>query len=125
MEDQAYISPLQAIAFEHSGQSIALNKGELIRIERSYKYTVQEALALFAAASLRVVDSWVDGEQTNSYHMYLLEKPLFSFPSTVALTEKGINPFGLATLEDWDALWKSWDCVVSYSHCSNDQAIVG
>lgn len=101
--------------FDYDERTVSLKEGELIRIERSYKYTVHEALQLFDAAGLRVVQKWNDPDQDNAYYLYLVEKPSFSFRSTVALIEKGENPFGVPTLADWDKLWKAWDCVVSQS----------
>lgn len=93
---------------------IEFNKNELVAIERSYKYTDLEALRLFSSAGLRLVQKWSDDQVTGTYHLYLLEKSPFHFPSTLESIEKGENPFGLPSLEEWDRLWAAWDCVVSF-----------
>lgn len=95
------------------GGKVSFEKDELIAIERSYKYTDLEALKLFSSAGLRLVQKWTDDKVTGTYHLYLLEKAPFHFPSTLETIEKGQNPFGLPTLEEWDRLWSAWDSVVS------------
>lgn len=94
-------------------EKVTFEKDELVAIERSYKYTDLEALKLFSSAGLRLVQKWTDDKVTGTYHLYLLEKAPFHFPSTLETIEKGQNPFGLPTLEEWDRLWSAWDSVVS------------
>lgn len=96
-----------------SNDTINFKKDELIAIERSYKYTDLEALKLFSSAGLRLVQKWSDEKITGTYHLYLLEKAPFHFPSTLETIEQGKNPFGLPSLEEWDRLWAAWDSVVS------------
>jgi uncharacterized SAM-dependent methyltransferase len=96
-----------------AADEVHFEKGELIAIERSYKYTQLEALQLFQSAGLRQVQKWSDDKVTGTYSLYLLEKPLFYFPSTLQALEKGENAFGLPSLDEWDRLWAAWDAVVS------------
>lgn len=111
---EAYLRAKEDFAVKvRGGEEIKFARGELVRIERSYKYTPHEAAALLASAGLRVVQKWTDDERTGGYSLYLVEKPLFWFPSTLEAKAKGVNPFGLPSLQEWDALWKAWDCVVS------------
>ena len=111
---EAYLKAKEAFSITANGQEIHFDQGELVRIERSYKYTPREAASLLASAGLRVVQKWTDDEETGlGYAMYLAEKPAFHFPSTIDAMEKGQNPFGLPALEEWDRLWAAWDCVVS------------
>lgn len=110
---QAYLKSKRDITLSLAeGEPIHFSANELIAIERSYKYTTQEALELFASAGLRLVSKWTDDDLTKNYNLFLVQKVDLNFESTVALKQRGENPFGLPTLEDWDKLWKAWDCVV-------------
>lgn len=110
---EAYIKAKEAFSVIKGGTHIDFEKGELIRIERSYKYTPREAASMLAAAGLRVVQKWTDDEKSGEgYAMYLAEKPAFHFPSSVDALDGGENPFGLPSLKEWDRLWAAWDCVV-------------
>lgn len=110
---QAYLRVKVDIALKVPGGEIQLIRDELVSIERSYKYTLDEAEALFAAVGLRIVARWNDTDRTGDYNLFMVEKPPFGFPSTLETVEKGGNPFGLPTIAEWDSLWKAWDCVVS------------
>ncbi|CAE7130198.1 unnamed protein product [Rhizoctonia solani] len=61
-----------------SGDTVELNEGELVNFEYSYKYSEADALALFAAANLRVIRRWKD--KKGNYSLWLLERCAFSFP---------------------------------------------
>ncbi|CAE6423296.1 unnamed protein product [Rhizoctonia solani] len=61
--------------------TIELDEGELVNFEYSYKYSESDALALFAAANLRVVRRWQD--KKSLYSLWLLERAAFSFPVPV------------------------------------------
>ncbi|KAL8286340.1 hypothetical protein RQP46_004828 [Phenoliferia psychrophenolica] len=91
-------------------RKITLKKNEMVRIEVSYKYTHVEALALFNAAGLRLVQQWQDSRRLHS--IYLIEKPAFHFPLHASLTvAPAVNPYGLPTLQDWETMWKCWDTI--------------
>lgn len=117
---EAYLKATKDVDVKHEAESVSVKQGELIAIERSYKYTVDEANALFAASGLRIVRKWADTEQTGVYNLFLLEKPQFAFPSTLDAIKKGENPFGVPTLQNWDLLWSAWDCVVRQINRRND-----
>lgn len=75
------------------GSTVELEEGELIHIERSYKYSEREALDAFDHAGLRVVQRWTSpasGAQATEdgpkYDLWLVEKPPFHFKSTRLLT---------------------------------------
>lgn len=110
---EAYLRAKEAFSIAVDGQTITFDENELVRIERSYKYTPREAATMLAAAGLRVVQKWTDDERSGEgYAMYLAEKPAFHFPSTRDALQKGENPFGVPALAEWDRLWAAWDCVV-------------
>ncbi|CAO1621707.1 unnamed protein product [Sympodiomycopsis kandeliae] len=73
------------------GSQIDLEEGELIHIERSYKYSERETLDALDHAGLRVVQKWTTttgGGDVDApkYDLWLVEKPPFYFPSTRLLT---------------------------------------
>lgn len=77
------------------GSTVDLEEGELIHIERSYKYSERETLDAFDHAGLRVVQRWTspppaDAAENASddpkYDLWLVEKPPFHFKSTRLLT---------------------------------------
>lgn len=63
---------------------IQMSTGELIHVESSYKYSEREALDLFDAAGLRVVQRWEDS--SSRYDVWLVERPNFHFSSSRLLT---------------------------------------
>lgn len=82
----------------------------MVRIEVSYKYTQVEALALFDAAGLRLVQQWTDSRRLHS--IYLVEKPALHFPLHASLAvAPAVNPYGLPSLQDWETMWTFWDTV--------------
>ncbi|CAO1621803.1 unnamed protein product [Parajaminaea phylloscopi] len=134
------------------GTSVSLEAGELIHIERSYKYSEREVLDALDHAGLRLVQKWTSELAGPKYDLWLVEKPVFHFRSTRLLTgwrdqlarglsvaeahndngsheydadggssaeELGSQPkghnlwgsWGMPSLEQWDASWKSWDTI--------------
>ncbi|KDQ20887.1 hypothetical protein BOTBODRAFT_100423 [Botryobasidium botryosum FD-172 SS1] len=121
-------------------RSISFEKDELIHIEFSYKYSTEDAHALFAASDLRLLHTWSAPRPTPlspHYSMYLLARPPFQFPlgiysgarsylsdsNSEQLMQKGDAPVGEAlsmdpafvggvpTMNDWAQMWKLWDTV--------------
>ncbi|CEL52053.1 Meiotically up-regulated gene 158 protein OS=Schizosaccharomyces pombe (strain 972 / ATCC 24843) GN=mug158 PE=1 SV=4 [Rhizoctonia solani AG-1 IB] len=103
---------------------IELDEGELVNFEYSYKYSEIDALALFAAANLRVVRRWQD--KKGLYNLWLLERATFSFPvpapsqplATAINTHHNEIPNkssvlfpAVPTLNEWTELWKAWDAI--------------
>ncbi|EIW71173.1 hypothetical protein TREMEDRAFT_42626 [Tremella mesenterica DSM 1558] len=93
-----------------SDSDVILDKGELLNIEWSYKYSHLEALQLFSQSNLRVINSWKAPE--SEYRLWLLERPNVHFnldmiskpdPNAVAVGK------GVPSWEDWNSLWKLWD----------------
>lgn len=114
----------QSIHLPTYGQDITIEEGELLNIEWSYKYSIKEAMDLFTAADLRVVNSWKAPD--SEYRLWLLERPSVRFiapPSNDIASDKlsALNMFnsanggqllkvkGLPKWEEWIALWKFWD----------------
>jgi len=97
------------MTIETTDECIHIAEGELLLIERSYKYNNAEIERLFDEAGLRLVNRWHHKE--HDYTLNLVEKPAFYFPSTQLISNQGSNPFGLPSLEDWNKLWKAFDCV--------------
>ncbi|WVW78327.1 hypothetical protein I302_100281 [Kwoniella bestiolae CBS 10118] len=111
----------QSIHLPKSNQDVELDKGELLNIEWSYKYSLSEALSLFAQANLRVVNTWK--APNSEYRLWVLERPEFLFSSdlyntTMALDvldtkKEGSGPVerarGVPKWDDWLELWRFWD----------------
>ncbi|KAJ1310024.1 hypothetical protein OPQ81_006778 [Rhizoctonia solani] len=103
------------------GHVVELDEGELVNFEYSYKYSEVDALALFAAANLRVVRRWQD--KKGLYSLWLLERSAFSFqvpspsqPLANADRNQSSNlssPLfpSIPTRNEWDEAWKVWDAI--------------
>jgi uncharacterized SAM-dependent methyltransferase len=91
------------------GDAFTIPEGELLLIERSFKYSALDIIKLLDRSGLRLVKDWKHTK--HDYGLYLVEKPSFSFPSTQVALEKGLNPFGLPSLDEWKRLWAAFDCV--------------
>ncbi|GAA6059119.1 hypothetical protein JCM10212_003866 [Sporobolomyces blumeae] len=116
--------PITAVAGSaHPEASVTIEKGELLQIEVSYKYTPSEALALFHLSGLRLIQQWTDSSHRHS--LYLVEKPGMFFPSQAAehvlLGDEAVeqqekeakkdktNPYGLPSMNDWEEMFRAWD----------------
>jgi hypothetical protein len=77
------------------------------------QYSDSEALAMFAAADLRVVNRWQD--EKRMYSLWLLERPQFAFPlirtqpSPPTLAAAPDRFPSVPTLAEWSTLWTLWD----------------
>lgn len=126
----------QTIRVRGSCESIAIEKGELIHMEASYKFGERETLNLFDYAGLRVIQRWSD--KTDRYDIWLVEKPCFHFSNSAAdptlaetTSERQASAkidngwggsdldeaaqraplLGLPNLDDWRTVWDAWNCV--------------
>ncbi|KAF8744381.1 Histidine-specific methyltransferase, SAM-dependent, partial [Rhizoctonia solani] len=111
--------------------AIELDEGELVNFEYSYKYSETDALALFAAANLRVVRRWQDKKRL--YSLWLLERASFTFSVPVSsqplaavvnsddsgIVNKSSSLFpSIPTRNEWTNSWKvvrrltgAWDAI--------------
>lgn len=117
------------------GSAYQVDEGELIHVERSYKYSERETLDAFDHAGLRVVQRWTSGHAgLPQYDLWLVEKPPFYFQSTRLLTgwrdqlsrglsiaqahnsngshefdaDGGSSPFSIGGQPKDHSLWGSW-----------------
>ncbi|KZV82906.1 DUF323 domain-containing protein [Exidia glandulosa HHB12029] len=89
--------------------TVSFVKDELVHIENAYKYSDEDAHALFDAAGLRVVHRWQCTRKL--YSLYMLERPAFFFP--LVKTPSTTASFGMPTVSDWREMWKAWDVVTT------------
>ncbi|KAG9098927.1 hypothetical protein FS749_002594, partial [Ceratobasidium sp. UAMH 11750] len=108
-----------------NGEIVELEEGELVSFEHSYKYSDEDAAALFAAADLRVMRRWQD--RKGLYSLWLLERAPFTFPmpsltqsSTTSSIPTSVNPTpsptktpfsAIPTRGEWTEVWNAWDAI--------------
>jgi formylglycine-generating enzyme required for sulfatase activity len=93
----------QALRDVHIADDLQIDKDTLIRIERSYKYSIREALDLFDRSELGVVAQWKDSRDL--YSLFLLSVP----PAYLPLNTDRLEP--VPSLAEWEELWKLWDTI--------------
>ncbi|KAG0269148.1 hypothetical protein BGZ95_002179 [Linnemannia exigua] len=81
---------------------IALAKDELINVEYSYKWSLQESTQLFEDTQMTKVGQWTSS--SNRYDLHLVQKTPFYFKTPTANKP-------LPSQDEWIELWKSWDLV--------------
>ncbi|KAF8928412.1 hypothetical protein BGZ47_001651 [Haplosporangium gracile] len=81
---------------------IALAQDELINVEYSYKWSLQESTQLFEDTEMTKVGQWTSA--SNRYDLHLVQKTPFYFKIPAA-----DKP--LPSQDEWTELWKSWDLV--------------
>jgi len=105
---------------------IEIQAGELIMIEKSYKYSADEAYQLFDQAGLRVIQKWSDSPDPVSptHTLYLVERAAFHFVRTAPWPLTGDHPVSspaalpVARKEgrsSWQLLLQAWDTVSKFS----------
>ncbi|KAF9026164.1 hypothetical protein BDZ89DRAFT_1161431 [Hymenopellis radicata] len=111
-EDHEVFVPSEKKAFR-------FGEDELIKIEQSVKD--RDAHTVFINSGLRPIQRWTDS--TSRYSLWLLERPMFSFPllsSPTTCDSKGYlvpnqtystSPFGVPSPNEWESLWALWDFV--------------
>ncbi|KAH0598911.1 hypothetical protein MHUMG1_03023 [Metarhizium humberi] len=110
---QAFLSPLQEVNVLGS----IIKPNERIQIEQSLKYSKIGAENLWKHAGLREIGIWTRGDEYGN-------EPPFSSPAhtpSLHMLQKAQIPFSkapslyaaqtLPTLNDWQALWSTWDIV--------------
>lgn len=79
-----------------------------VDLECIHQYSDEDAYRLFSEANLRPVHRWTDS--ASQYSLWLLERPLFTFPLLTTPT-KTSTPFGLPTVPEWHDMWAAWDFI--------------
>lgn len=72
---------------------------------------------MFTDSNLRPIQRWMD--EKSRYSLWLLERPLFSFPllrsPSLALDknlgEYSLLPFGVPSRAEWNDMWACWDFI--------------
>ncbi|CED82772.1 Histidine-specific methyltransferase, SAM-dependent [Phaffia rhodozyma] len=107
---------------EGDRMSVQFDAGELVNIEWSYKYSLTEALSVFASAGLRPITRFPDSQ--GRYNLWVLERPVVTFSPTNRILLKsesggqtslgqpdGKGLPGIPTVDDWEDLWRFWDLI--------------
>ncbi|KAF9119191.1 hypothetical protein BGW39_000490 [Mortierella sp. 14UC] len=81
---------------------ISLAKDELINVEYSYKWSLQESTQLFEDTEMTKVGQWTSS--SNRYDLHLVQKTPFYFKTPAANKP-------MPSQDEWTELWKSWDLV--------------
>ncbi|ORY81537.1 C-type lectin protein [Protomyces lactucae-debilis] len=102
-EEGYHEAAFQALNDVHIADDLKIEKDTLIRIERSYKYSNLEALALFDRSELNVAAQWKDSRDL--YSLYLLTTP----PAYLSRQADTLKP--VPSLAEWEQLWKLWDTI--------------
>ncbi|KFG78175.1 DUF323 domain protein [Metarhizium anisopliae] len=97
---QAFLSPLQEVNILGS----IIKPNERIQIEQSLKYSKIGAENLWKHAGLREIGIWTRGDE---YGLHMLQKAQIPFSKAPSLYAAQTLP----TLNDWQALWSTWDIV--------------
>ncbi|KAI9728051.1 MAG: hypothetical protein M1834_007865 [Cirrosporium novae-zelandiae] len=98
---EVFCVPLEDVQFK----SIYLKKGEMIRIEESYKYSAIQSEELWKKAGLAETASF--GNSSDDYHIHMLTLPAVSW--SLRPEEYAATP--VPTLEEFETLWKAWNTV--------------
>ncbi|KAH6566390.1 hypothetical protein BASA50_010628 [Batrachochytrium salamandrivorans] len=91
--------------------TVDLEENELINVEYSYKYSLEEVARTVNAAHLRQVGKWTDSK--NQYDMHVFQKPLVFIPRIDLLAESAVASMARPTLAQFENLWSFWDAIVS------------
>ncbi|KAG0240697.1 hypothetical protein BGW41_006694 [Actinomortierella wolfii] len=81
---------------------IDLTEGELINVEYSYKWSLEESTQLFDKSRFTRIGQYTSDSQR--YDLHMLRKDGFYFPVTLPDSP-------LPSAEEWNQLWKAWDTV--------------
>ncbi|KAF9109697.1 hypothetical protein BGX27_007303 [Mortierella sp. AM989] len=80
---------------------IKLEKDELINVEYSYKWSLEESTQLFETTEMTKLGQYTSA--SNRYDLHLVRKTPFYFKTTDSMP--------LPSQEEWAELWKSWDLI--------------
>lgn len=84
---------------------VKIEKGEKVRVERSYKFSYAQAVTMFEGAGLVIGTSW--GQPGGEYTLHLLHNPT----ARTGLEPKEYAKAACPSLNEWEELWKLWDLV--------------
>lgn len=98
---QAFVSPCKDVVVD----GVAIPQGQRIRIEESYKYSREEAKAIWEGAQL--VENTVWASSRGDYGLHLVSKPFVFFP----LQPEQYASRPVPSLVEWQGLWKAWDAI--------------
>ncbi|KAK6519417.1 hypothetical protein TWF281_003251 [Arthrobotrys megalospora] len=84
---------------------VKIEKGEKVRVERSYKFSHEQSVAMFEGAGLVIGTSW--GQLGGEYTLHLLHNPT----ARTGLQPKEYAKAACPDLSEWEELWKLWDSV--------------
>ncbi|TPX36358.1 hypothetical protein SmJEL517_g01524 [Synchytrium microbalum] len=105
-QHEAYYRSLttQTLKSEEPYINVTLEAGELINIEYSVKYSMEEVDVLAEASQFYHLGSWADTKE--QYNLHVFQKPPFFFlRSQVSLMKSA------PSVEDFKRLWSLWDTV--------------
>ncbi|KAI1000233.1 Ergothioneine biosynthesis protein 1 [Podosphaera aphanis] len=103
---QALLTPTRDFEYKN----ILFKSGERIEIERSLKYSDEEASRLWKGSGLKKLKRW--SSPSEAYSLYCLVRNSTGFgmnlnPMVYAVSE-------IPTLEDWKTLWSFWEAVTRH-----------
>ncbi|KAF1831095.1 hypothetical protein BDW02DRAFT_601127 [Decorospora gaudefroyi] len=97
----AFVAPRKDVVID----GVAVKKGERIRIEESYKYSLKEAKELWEMAKLAENVVWANSR--GDYGLHFVSKPAVFFPTKPE--EYAAKP--VPSFSEWQELWAGWDVV--------------
>ncbi|KAA1112947.1 hypothetical protein PGT21_016348 [Puccinia graminis f. sp. tritici] len=133
--NEAYLRAKRDISFEVTsvegiGTAVEINliqikADELILVERSYKFSPDDAYRLFDQAGLRVIQKWSDSPDpvAPTHTLYLIERAAFHFFRTAPWPSMGDLPLSPAdrpvihkeASSNWQLLVQIWDTMSKHS----------
>ncbi|KAK6501916.1 hypothetical protein TWF481_009735 [Arthrobotrys musiformis] len=118
LSDWAYIGEYDVVYDRHQAfyearkaltiplpKPVKIEKGEKVRVERSYKFSYEQSVKMFEGAGLVIGGSW--GQPGGEYTLHLLHNPA----SRTGLEPKEYAKAPCPDLKEWEELWKLWDLV--------------
>ncbi|POW19153.1 hypothetical protein PSHT_04954 [Puccinia striiformis] len=104
---------------------VRIKAGELLMIERSYKFSPDDVYRLFDQAGLRVIQKWSDSPDpvAPTHTLYLVERAPFHFVRSVPWPSVVDDPLSSAELpaihkeetSNWELLLQVWDTMSKLS----------
>ncbi|KAK6348566.1 hypothetical protein TWF718_006354 [Orbilia javanica] len=118
LSDWAYIGEYDVVYDRHQAfyesrkelviplaKPVKIEKGEKVRVERSYKFSYEQSVAMFEGAGLAIGTSW--GQPGGEYALHLLHNPA----AKTGLEPKKYAKAPCPDINEWEELWKLWDLV--------------
>ncbi|KAF2143838.1 uncharacterized protein K452DRAFT_268274 [Aplosporella prunicola CBS 121167] len=95
----AFVSPLKDVTID----GVAIEAGERIRIEESYKYSSDEIIQLWEDSKVAEGSFW--STSRGDYALHMVSKPKVFYP----LKPRQYAEDPVPSIEDWSQLWDAWD----------------